>query len=672
MAEQKQPTQFSDTPSGWASRLSVEFDAARKALKPFHEQAEKAIKAYLDEEGEEKKTAVKWNIYTADTQTKEAILFGNPPKTSVSRRYADAQDDEARVASEILERLLNADIEGDDDSFTQAVEYAHSDRERVSLGVCRVRYVMGETQEVPGQPAIVDPMTGMERAPAVLPKTLRPNEKAETDYIFWKDMLWSPCRVWHEMYWLAFNTQMIQSEVVKKFGEEVAKAIPYSDDKARADSDDKKLAGPWGRANIWEVWVKDGKQVFYFVEGYDKVITPEEHPGAQENGGISDPLGLEAFWPCPRPMLGGTTTSKLVPKPEREWAKYQYNEIDDCVDRQALLASALRVVGVYDKTNTGLKSMLSGSNLKNEMIPVDNWAMFAEKGGLRGTVEFFPIEQVANVLIALRERVMELLDQARQITGMSDIMRGQASADGPKTATEQRIKARTGSVRMERREKELARFVSDLQRLRGEIIAKHFEESTILARCNCERTTDKDLAPAAVKLIKSDFAKYRIEVKPETLAMTDFDALKQEGIELIGALATYFQAMGPLAMQAPAATPFILEMLQVAIARMKGASAFEGVLDRAVQAAQQAATTPKAEEKPDPKLMTQQMKGQQDLAKIQAETQADLTRIGAEVQADAQREANQMQWNVREHAAKTQISAAMKPPDMGPRNGGQR
>jgi hypothetical protein len=662
--------QFTDTATGWAQRLTREFDAARKVLKPWHEQADRALSEYLDERPPEQEGRTKWNIFTADTQTKEAMLYGNPPKCNVSRRFADAADDQGRVAGEILERLLNEDIEGKDDSLSQAVEYLNSDNEKVSFGLARIRYVMGETVEKPGQPAIPgppDPMTGMPtvRAPEVPAQTLRPNEQVETDYVHFKDFLYSPARVWHEVGWIAFRAQMAWKEKVEKFGEEVAEALPCNSKKGgtSATSQDKegKNADPWERTDVWEVWVKDGKRVFFFVEGYPSVLAPVGVEVQEVNNAVVDPLGLENFWPCPRPIIRNCTTSKLVPKPDREFAKDLYDEVNELSGRIKLLESAVRVVGVYDANNGALKQLLDQGR-GNEMLPVANWAVFGEKGGLAGAVEFFPVEQVVGALMQLRESRTIAVDEARQITGMADIMRG-VGGDGA-TATEQRIKARFGSVRLEKRQKELARFVTDLQRLRAEVITKHFDESTILQRCNCQYTPDAQVAPQAVKLIKSEFLKYRIEVKPETLSMTDFDALRQESTEVISSIAMYLQSVGPLVQQMPAAMPFMLQILQWFVSKLRGSAEIEGVLDQAIKMTQQMASQPKPQQ-PDPKLLQIQAKSQADLQKEQFKHQADIERIGVEVQADAQREQAQAQWNTREAAAKAEINAASRPPPGG-------
>lgn len=644
---------FTDDAAGWARRLAQEFDAARKALKEWHAEAQEAIAAYNGTK-DAGQAGMSLNVYNADTQTQEAILFGNPPRTTVTRRFADAQDDVARVAGEIQERLLNADIEGEDDTFSQAVSYAHWERQVPGFGLCRVRYVMGEVEKVPGKPAIPHPtMPGVEMAPAIPDMERRPNEAVETDWVHWQDVLWNPCRVWHEVTWLAFGTDVSRRQAAEKFGEETAATLPA---KNRPGNEDK-AASPWDRIRLWEVWMKEERQVFFYVEGVGQVLAPVGVEVA-ENGGIPDPLGLEGFFPCPRPLIANLTTSRLVPKPDYALAKELYRDVNELAGRIRMLESAVKVRGAYDKSNQGLRQVMDGEG--NGLVPVDNWALLAERGGLQGAISWLPIEQVVAALQVLQGRLVEKQDMLRQLTGMSDIMRGQASSEGA-TATEQRIKARFGSVRMERRQKELARFVSDLQRLRAEVMAKHFDESTYLARCNCERTPDANLAQQAVQLLKSGLSKYRIEVKPETISMTDFDALKQERTEVIAAVSQYLTAAAPLGQQVPAAGPGLLQILQWMVSGLRGASEIEGVLDsmiaQAQQAAQAAAAAPQAQQ-PDPKLMAQQLKSQTDLEKVDRELQADLIRLQAETAAQAQQERTQAIENTREAAMKAQITKA--------------
>ena len=74
----------------------------------------------------------------------------------------------------------------------------------------------------------------------------------------------------------------------------------------------------------------------------------------------------------------------------------------------------------------------------------------------------------------------ELMNLLFQVTGMSDIMRGQSTAGA--TATEQALKAKFASTRVQEFQNEFARFASDTQRIKAEIISKHFDPQTIAER----------------------------------------------------------------------------------------------------------------------------------------------------------------------------------------------
>jgi hypothetical protein len=101
-----------------------------------------------------------------------AELYGKLPRVDVGRRYADANDDVARVASEILERCLNSDLEREDDNFAEALDQGLIDHLLPGAGFLRLRYVAKTEGE--GEAA----------------KLL--HEDVETEYVHWKDALWSP------------------------------------------------------------------------------------------------------------------------------------------------------------------------------------------------------------------------------------------------------------------------------------------------------------------------------------------------------------------------------------------------------------------------------------------------------------------------------------------------
>lgn len=618
-------------------RWKEEISQAKEYLKPWHTSAKDILKRLKDVRGKDSRER-RVNLFTAEFLTKRAVLYGKTPQATVSRRWQDAEDDVARVAGEMLGRHLNDEMSDGTDGYARALGYVLEDRLAVGMGEARVRYEV-ETEaatDEQGQPALGEDGKPLER---------KVSESAPVDYVFWGDFLYSPCKYWEVVRWVAFKVEMSRKALLKRFGT-AAGSVPL--DTNVPNQKDGQPEPPWGRATVWEVWDKEEREVLWVTEG-GQVL--ETRP---------DPLGLKGFFPCPRPLFALVTTDDMVPRPDYVLAEDLYGDIDTLATRMHLLRKALRVVGVYDASNPELGEMLQNAD-DNRMVPVSNWAMFGEKGGLAGSVDFFPVDKVAAALVALGGEYEALKQRLYEVTGMSDILRGQGSAIQT-TATEQRVKAQFGSARLQAVQEEFARFATELQALKREVIAKHFDAATIIKGSNILRTPDASLAQDAAELLKSETDAFRVKITPESLALSDFAQLKEERMEVIQAVAAYVSAITPLAQAMPDSMPALLEALKWMVSALRGSSEIEGVLDRAIAMAQQAVSQPQqGQQQSDPKLLTTQAKVQGDLAKVKAESEARLLEIRAEVAADEQREANQMQYNVREAQAKAQISAALRP-----------
>jgi hypothetical protein len=600
-------TSLPDTPVGLQARWSAELSAARDNQKSWWDRARKIVDRYVDDRKDNRTDGeTRLNLYTSDTQTMESLLFGNKPKVDVERRFADSADDVARVAAEMIERILNTDLEKDSDTQEEAFKNALSDWLRPGFGLVRVRYEVefDDTEQTdPEGEALQVKKPG--------------SENVCVDYCYWEHILWSPARVFGDLRWVAFKAEMSEEEFGGRFPQHKA-AFNANTEKVAAADDATKVKDPLARSEVWEIWVKDKRKVYWCMEGYTEILDQKD-----------DPLGLEGFWPFPKPMVANLTTSKFLPTPDFVLAQDLYNEVDLVSTRITLLERAVRVVGVYDKTNDGIKRMISEAN-QNELIGVDQWAAFAERGGVKGAIDWLPLEMVVNALLALRDYRAELINLLRQITGMSDIMRGQSSQQT--TATEQAIKARFASVRVQTKQDEFARFCSDTQRIKAEVISKHFDAQTIMERANVQYMppNDQQLAPQAAELILSGKLDYRVSVNPDSVSLTDYAALKQERTEFAGALATYFQGMMPMiealgAVGAGApAVEFVLRMGQQLAAGLRGSSAMESTFDEFIAnlealQKQQAANPQQPGE--DPKVQAEKVKADATMMKAKADVQ---------------------------------------------------
>jgi hypothetical protein len=618
-------------------RWKEELSQAKRYLEPWHTTARDILKRLKDVRAKDSKER-RVNLATAEYLTKRAVLYGKTPQVTVSRRWQDAEDDVARVAGEMLGRHLNDAISDGADGYARALGYALDDRLAVGMGEARVRY---EVKTEPLTDEQGQPVPGEDGKPA----SRKVSESAPVDYVFWGDFLFSPCKYWEVARWVAFKAEMSRKALLKRFGA-AAGSIPL--DTTTPNQKDGQPEPPWGRATVWEVWSREDREVVWVTED-GRVLDTK-----------ADPLELKGFFPCPRPLFAFVTTDDMVPRPDYVLAEDLYGDIDTLSTRMHLLRTALRVVGVYDASNAELGELMSNTG-ENRMVPVANWAMLGEKGGLQGSVDFFPVDKVAAALVALGNEYEALKQRLYEVTGMSDILRGQGSAI-QRTATEQRITAQFGSARLQAIQDEFARFATELQALKREVICKHFDAETIIRESNILRTPDADLAQEAAELLKSDAEAFRVRISPESLALANFAQLKEERMEVIRAVAQYISAVTPLAQSMPGSMPALLEVLKWMLAALRGSSEIEGVLDRAITMAQEAASQPQqGQQQPDPKLQAQMLKGQQEREKRQEELQGDLVRIQAEVGAEEQREANQKRYNVEEAAAKAQISAAYRP-----------
>jgi hypothetical protein len=85
------------------------------------------------------------------------------------------------------------------------------------------------------------------------------------------------------------------------------------------------------------------------------------------------------------------------------WRKTFITNLTGINNKLARLQEAVKVAGVYDKNASGVKTLLS-SGTENTLIPVENWQVFVEKGGMKGVIDWMPIEQTVNAIMQLNQR----------------------------------------------------------------------------------------------------------------------------------------------------------------------------------------------------------------------------------------------------------------------------
>jgi len=612
---------YKDTPSGWHRRWQAEINNSLKQLEDFHEKANKVVARYTDDRHNEDIKGVdsRINSFWSNTQTLEGVLYANPPTLDVKRTFDDPGDDVGRVAAHVLQRVLKQDLAGNGKEFSSVIKNIVFDRLVPGLGAARLFYEFDEAEE---EVEAITADDGTELAPAYT-ETIVSDEKVSVEYFHWGDVCWSWSRTWGEVTWVAFRSYMTKDEIKERFGSKHADQVQLkvrgqNVDARQGDGDDKKEL--WQKAEVWEIWDKESSKVFWYSKGSRTILDKKD-----------DPLGLRDFFPCPQFWLANKTTSKLVPKPD--FCLYQdlLNEIDILQTRISILTEAVKVVGVYDSGADGVARMLT-EGTENDLIPVDSWAAFAEKGGIQGSVDWLPVEQVVNAI----EVLSNLRDQNRSIAegiiGINDIISGTGTHPREGVGT-QEMKAEFGSVRIQKMEEELAAFVTDVLELKAEIICKHCTPETILDMAQAQgiQPADMEFLEPAVELLKDwDNASLRVTVRSYSMAMVDYARMRRERTEYISNIALFMQSAAPIIESAPQSMPILMEMLKWGMAGFRGSNEIEGVLDKAIEAA----LKQPAGGQDDGEAAAEQAKQQGEIAKEKVKIQGELTKIREKVRGD--------------------------------------
>lgn len=613
----------------------AQLEAAQKTFQKWEDRGNKVIKRYRDERDATESTRKRFNILWSNVQVLTPSLYGRAAKPEVSRRNMD-RDIVGRVAATMLERVIEYEVEQFED-FDHAMRAAVEDRLLPGRGTVWMRYdptiVADEQTEEKQISSEAEPEAGSERVDEA---------HSPVDYVYWLDFLHSPARTWDEVWWVARWVYMTKEEGTERFGD-VFKNVPIESDESTKDwqNSQQRKASLDKKAKVAEIWDKRTGRVCWVAKGYPQALDE-----------VDDPLGLEGFFPCPKPLLATTTTGSLIPVPDYCEYQDQAEELDSITNRIAMLVKAVKAVGVFNAEYKELARMLN-EGYDNKLFPVTAWAALAEKGGLSGAVDMLDITVVLKALNELYLARDQTKTVIYETMGLSDILRGSSNAS--ETLGAQQIKAQMGSLRLRVSQGDVARFASDIFKLKSQIVCKFYPPELMVKMSGIMETTDgqdQQLVMAAVQMLKDSTARdFRIQVESDSLAQIDEQAEKEAASEALQAIGGFLKEAMPMVAQAPETLPMAAEMLLFLVRRFRAGRSLEGAIEKAMKALEEKAKNPQGA-KPDP-----------EMAKIQAQAQGDQMRLQHEqqmAQAQMQQDQQRIQMEQQAKAQDAQLSTQVE------------
>jgi len=495
----------------WQSQLEAIKDNSQ--FKRWVKRGSDIVKRYRDERTRDEDDGQRhYNSLWSNVEILKPALYGKIPLPVVERRFKD-KDPSGRGAAQMLERALRNEIEicGFNDSLNAAV----SDYLLPGRGVVWVRYEpkIQESVSLPLEPQVdmkdaQGEIQGIDTSEDAEPdegesevtpggrtrmklredESEAPEEDKElseqklmdtgdrilrestpVDFIPWEDFFTFPVRArsWTEVTAIGKRVYMSRQQMIRRFGKVIGKKIPLQkDDRGDRTQNTTLQAAEQDKGQVIEIWSKDDETVYWIAEGYEYLCDRKD-----------DPLTLENFWPVPKPLFANPTNNTLIPVPDYIQYQDQAIQIDELTQRIAMLTKACKMAGVYNAAAKDIQRLFNES-VENELIPVDDWAAFAEKGGVEGNWSLMPVAEIIQIVNELMLAKQKQIEEMDRLTGINDIMRG--TSDARETLGGVRLRTNSSGTRLTSRQNEVARFARDTLRIMADIMSQHFSPQSLI------------------------------------------------------------------------------------------------------------------------------------------------------------------------------------------------
>ena len=614
----------------WMSAIEL----AGKTEKDWREDAKTALRAFRsDRDGWR---VSKFNILYANIQTTCPAIYNSMPSPDVRARFGEAmpvepppaamghnggpamQPDPAVIAattaaqaeadrknrdrsnvSQTIERAVS--VQSDLYDYDDALKAAVKDRELLGRAVTRLRV------NVVNGPGVTDQETGNEIPGAVVSKHIT------WEPVIWDDFRLGPAKRWADTPWIAFHWVFTRDEL-EGLNPELAWKVNLDATVEGQPDKDAPTPDTFKRANVWEIWDKSKRKVYWIAESYDQGPLKIE----------DDPYRLIGFFPIPKPRLAIETTDTQVPIcPFMVWQSQQ-EEMNSLTRRIGALINVIKWRGIYDGAFESAVKAMKGLE-EGDLAPAPDAARMLVNGDIEKAFWLMPIEQAVATLRQLYESREICKQVIYELTGVADILRGSTKAN--ETLGAQELKAQWGSLRLQSAQQDIQLHARDLMRMTADLMAEHFTPEEL------EAMTGIRLTPEQVQLLKTDISReFNIDIETDGTIKADLGRQQENVGGFVAGLGSYFEAVGP-AVQAGYMTPPEAVGLARTFARnFKLGRQADHILDEWQKRLDAKAKEPPAPPPPDPKLQVEQIKAQ--TAQTQAE--AEIARTQMQGQIDQQ------------------------------------
>lgn len=460
----------------------------------YHKDSKKTSREYYEiYENQEKRNmrSTDYSIFWANTQTLRPLLFSKLPKSNITQaNYNDSNV--ARIASELVERVINYFLK--ESNAENEFEKTRDSYLIKGIGIPRVVFIPSEPiekiekikvkvkkekpkKEDDDEKDNEDEMTNDKEEDSAEGENddyeeIEQEEKSyyvddskkniEIEFVDYDNFLKSTEKEWKKLRWVAFKKYYSRNELIETFGEAGKKAPLTSNKYEMLKESEDEL---YKLCEVWEIWDKENRMVHFITTGGDGFVLDT----------IEDPYNLKNFFPIPQCMGLNDSLCSLMPIPLYRHYKGLAEDLEKIHNRISALVDQLRFTGLY----TSLAEQKDVENLMNgddgEFSAIQTTANIDDA---RKLVLFKPIVEIANTIASLRIEKQQKKIDIQEITGISDIVRGQTIAS--ETATAQQLKGNFAISRIQPLQKEVEYTIRDTIRILAELAVEKFSINELM------------------------------------------------------------------------------------------------------------------------------------------------------------------------------------------------
>lgn len=431
---------------------------------------------------------------------------------------------------------------------------------------------------------------------------------------------------WNKVTRLAFRYAYSYRDFKVKFGAAALEKLMQSDIEEHRTQNKPII--------VYEYHDSVLKEVRWFAENSEDFFQPKEMPkGEDGESDYSDLYNLSCFFPCTEPLIINQSTRAFWPTPEYFQVQDILDDISSIVTRMVQLTKAIRIRFLFDGSVKDLQPLIA-----------ENWAggegtgmgvrdlqstLMAGKGSLSNLVAYFPIDELMQGLQNMYTAFDQRLNMFYNVTGFSDLIRGQTS-DSDKTYGERQLEGKFALNRMEPFQRKIQEWIKNNYQLGMEFALKMFSPDTLdeyITPQTLDRE-DQERYQEALDLLKNNRRRrFRVDFETDSTISINQEWKKTQAIETANAITKMMESTAQTAKEMPELANAELRIMKHTVAELTDGKLFMDEIADAIQTTIDKVNEPKD---PEPNIEIEKIKletRKQEFAEQRAMTEDRLEQL---------------------------------------------